>query len=167
MKFPVPEAITWHETTVDGMLRSVLIAYVLWSLFWLQLVISRALCVSFCWVNSKSLSLHYEVPGYFFTVAEFLLGISITFGAVAMVITWIETKKSKAKWRQRFLVALFSIFPIGWAWLQFPSRDYQLDQAVMILKSLEAEEDPRMRRMNESQVRDLRKVLVTFGANEE
>lgn len=142
-------------------------AYVLWGLFWIQFVISRALGVPFFRVNSMSFALHYEVPGFFFTVAEFLLGISVTLGMVSMVITWVETKKSNAKWRQRFLVALFAIFPIGWAWLQFPIRDYQLDQARMILESLEAEEDPMMRNMNESQVRDLRKVLATFGENGE
>jgi hypothetical protein len=37
----------------------------------------------------------------------------------------------------------------------------------MILESLEAEEDPMMRNMDESQVRDLRKVLATFGENKE
>ncbi|BDS07404.1 hypothetical protein NT6N_24440 [Oceaniferula spumae] len=62
-----------------------------------------------------ALAYYDKVDGYPFSLAELFFWLSVFATTLAIVGIWITSSYGGTKWRQRFLVALFGYFCVGFS----------------------------------------------------
>lgn len=138
VRVPVPDRLQWHGPTLFGWFQCSLMAYVLGGLFHVQVLTS----FWFGWFFLGSsipfaLEPHIKVEGYPWTISELFLGISIAAGIIFMVAAILLTEEARMKWRLRLMVMLFAVFPVGFAYIQYSSKDLNIESAKWQLERLE------------------------------
>jgi len=140
-------------------------AYVLWGLFYVQFLMSFMFGWSLFGSSAAvSLEFHIKVEGYPWTLAELFLGVSVTMGIVSIVSAFVVSAKARAKWRLRLMVMLFAVFPVGFACIQYSSKDLNIESAEWQLERLEEEgeknsESPGLLVWYDREIKYLREML--------
>lgn len=78
---------------------------------------------------SAGLSFYDKVEGYPWSMSGLFIGICLTSAVVTIVLAFVITAEGRAKWRLRFMVGLFSVFPVGFAFVQLSFKSQFIRQA--------------------------------------
>ena len=104
-------------------------AYFLWSLFWVQFLVMVFYGVPKVSDSNQGLLLYLRLPGQSYNLAELFFVVSLVAAVVTVVSAWVVTGESHGKWRQRFLVLLFCVPPVGLAEFQMQRKEGVVNNA--------------------------------------
>jgi len=159
-------ALEAEEHARGALLRTVLICYCLWAGFWLQFLTSFVFDLPRLHVLSGGQWFLQMAPYRYpheldylvvadpekalpFSIAHNFI-IASTFGvAMAWLGGWLGTRGVPGKWRMRFVILVFSILTLGYAWLALPAesiawRDLKAHREYLWQDSLMENEPWRM-----------------------